>query len=230
MTIDFTPFFKKYEELVAAANQVFEKVRNEFPSCVKCELGCSDCCHALFDLTLVEALYINHKFNEKYSDRPDDKAALIEKANSADRNVYRIKRAAYKRLDAGESEKAILEDIGKERVRCPLLNAKNECDLYDQRPITCRFYGIPTAINGKGHTCGKSDFKEGEHYPTVNLDIIHSRLYQLSDEIVKAIQSRHSRMGDLLVPLSMALLTVYDDEYLGISPETDDQKGTGHDG
>lgn len=233
MEIDFTPFFKKYEELVATANQVFDQVKKEFPSCVKCKVGCSDCCHALFDLTLVEALYINHKFNEKFVDQPEEKSALIEKANSADRTVYRIKRAAYKDLENGKPEREILENLGKERVRCPLLNAQEQCDLYENRPITCRFYGIPTAIDGKGHTCGKSDFKPGEQYPTVNLDAIHSRLYQLSDEIVKAIGSRHSRMSDLLVPLSMALLTVYDEEYLGIpknEADTEKPKGVSQDG
>jgi len=173
MEIDFKPFFKKYEELVAAADHVFNQVKKEFPSCVKCESGCSDCCHALFDLTLVEALYINHKFNEKFGNLPEEKKALIDKANTADRTVYRIKRAAYKDLESGKSEQNILQDLAAERVRCPLLNAEDRCDLYENRPITCRFYGIPTAIGGKGHTCGKSNFKQGEHYPTVNLDVIH---------------------------------------------------------
>ena len=106
--------------------------------------------------------------------------------------------------------------MASERIRCPLLNDENLCSLYEYRPITCRFYGIPTSIGGKGHTCGKSGFVEGKQYPTVNLDIIHKRLYELSDELVKKIKSRHIKMAEMLVPLSMSLLTVYNEEYLGI--------------
>jgi Fe-S-cluster containining protein len=216
MTIDFTPFFEKYEELLKAADTVFEKVRAEYPDCVKCEEGCSDCCHALFDLTLIEALYINHHFNKAYRDRQEAKADIIEKANAADRQVYKIKKDAYKALESGIAEEDILADLAKKRMRCPLLNAQDLCSLYDHRPVTCRFYGIPTAIGGKGHTCGRSAFAPGEQYPTVNLDLIQRRLYQISDELVKALKTRYSKMSEILVPLSMALLTVYDDDYLGI--------------
>lgn len=217
MSIDFTPFFERYEALLKAADTVFEKVRKEYPACVKCEEGCSDCCHALFDLTLVEALYINHRFNRTFADRPEEKEKVIEQANAADRQVYKIKKDAYKALEAGASEEEILADLARKRLRCPLLNARDLCGLYDYRPITCRFYGIPTAIGGKGHTCGKSAFDAGEPYPTVNLDLIQRRLYEISDELVKALRTRYVKMSEMLVPLSMALLTVYDDEYLGIA-------------
>jgi Fe-S-cluster containining protein len=216
MTIDLEPFFEKYEALLKAADAVFEKVRSEYPDCVKCSEGCSDCCHALFDLTLIEALYINHHFNKAYRDRAADKDAIIEKANVADRTVYRIKRDAYKAVESGASEEDVLAELAKKRIRYPLLNAQELCSLYENRPITCRFYGIPTAIGGKGHTCGRSAFAPGEQYPTVNLDLIHQRLYQISDELVKALKTRYSKMSEMLVPLSMALLTVYDEEYLGI--------------
>jgi len=105
--------------------------------------------------------------------------------------------------------------MAAERVRCPLLNEENKCDLYAYRPVTCRLYGIPTAIGGRGHTCGLSGFQEGVSYPTVNLDSVHAKLRELSQEIVDALRSTHVKMGDVLMPLSMALLTVFDEEYLG---------------
>lgn len=219
MPIDLTPFFEKYEELLKAADAVFEKVEKEFPECVKCRQGCADCCHALFDLTLIEALYINHHFRKIYDNRPDAKAVLVKKANAADRQVYKIKRNAFKKVESGTPEEDVLAELAMERIRCPLLNENNRCDMYDYRPITCRFYGIPTAIGGKGHTCGLSGFKPGEAYPTVNLDAIQQRLTHISQEIVETIQSQYVKMGDMLVPLSMALLTIYDDEYLGLADE-----------
>ena len=214
MDFDFSPFFKKYEDVVSMAEKVFERVNNEYSDCVTCKKGCSDCCYALFDLSFIEALYINHYYNQKFGGK--DKAALEQKANKADRLIYKIKRQAYKAAQEGQSEMDILSEMAKERVRCPLLNDRDECDLYEHRPLTCRFYGIPTQIGGKAHTCGLSGFKEGEPYPTANLDIIHERLFEISRELVKALNSRYIKMGEMLVPLSMALLTVYDEEYLGI--------------
>jgi hypothetical protein len=59
MKIDFTPYFEKYQEIVKQVDELFERVQKEHPECVTCEIKCSDCCHALFDLTLIEAIYIN---------------------------------------------------------------------------------------------------------------------------------------------------------------------------
>ena len=223
MEIDFSPFFKKYEELVAMADTVFERVKKEYPECVTCKLECCDCCYALFDLSLIEGLYINYHFNKKFKGK--ERHMLIEKANRADREAYRIKKKAYKDFKAGKKEDDILTDIAEKRIRCPLLNEQNLCDMYEYRPITCRLYGIPTTIGGSGHTCGKSGFVEGKQYPTVNLDILQRNLYKISAELVKEIKSSYVKMADMLVPLSMALLTNYNEEYFGLKTvEKDSQK------
>ncbi len=214
MNINLSPYFKKYEELSAKVEGVFKRVCSEHSECVKCKIGCSDCCYALFDLTLIEALYVNLQFNNRFKGR--EREQLIDKANNADRQVYKIKKKAYKDLESGRDEADILNDISMERVRCVLLNEEEMCDLYEYRPITCRLYGIPTSIGGSAHTCGKSGFAEGEQYPTVNIDKIHEELYKISAELVKDIKSEYFKMGEMLVPLSMAVLTVYDEEYLGI--------------
>ena len=217
MDFDFTPYFQKYEALVAKAEGAFERVKQAHAECVKCKEQCTDCCYALFDLTLIEALYINHKFNEKISG--SQRAELLEKANEADRRVHKLKRQAFKALKDGKSEDEILADLARERIRCPLLNQTDLCDLYDNRPLTCRFYGIPTAIGGQGHTCGKSGFEKGGQYPTVKLDAVHNQLQQISAELIRDLKSRYLKLSDMLVPLSMALLTTYDDDYLGVGEE-----------
>jgi len=217
MSIDLTPYFEKYEALVTTADTAFDRIKNAYADCVECEEKCADCCFALFDLTLIEALYIHHRFNEKY--RGSKKVGLLEKANRADRRIYKVKRTAYQDLQSGRNEGEILAQMAFERVRCPLLNEKDLCDLYDYRPLTCRFYGVPTAIGGAGHTCGKSGFKQGEKYPTVNLDSIHSQLQQISAELLRDIQSRNIKLADLLIPLSSAMIMDFDDVYLGIADE-----------
>ena len=214
MDFDLTPYFKKYEQLVAAADKAFERVSSAFEECVKCKPSCSDCCFALFDLTLIEALYINHKFKETY--KGSDRVALMEKANRADRRIHRLKRNAFKSLQDGKEERQVLAELSLERVRCPLLNEKELCEMYDFRPITCRVYGIPFAIGDSGHTCGLSDFEPGNEYPTVNLSNVVARLQEISAELLRDLKSRNIRLADLLVPLSMALITDYDDAYMGV--------------
>ena len=217
MNVDLKPYFEKYEALVANADAAFDRVKDAYAECVKCKQQCADCCHALFDLTLIEALYLNHRFNEKFKGTP--KVELLEKANRADRRIHKLKRKAFKEFKAGKNEGAILAEMALERVRCPLLNEEELCDLYDNRPLTCRFYGIPTAIGGAGHTCGQSGFEQGEQYPTVNLDVVHNRLQQISAELLRDIKSKNVRLADILVPVSMAMVTDYDDVYMGIAEE-----------
>jgi Fe-S-cluster containining protein len=214
MVFDFNPYFGKYEKLVAASEAAFERVRNTHNECVKCSQGCADCCHAVFDLTLIEALYLNHRFKEKLTG--DKKSAIEESANRSDRQLNKIKRRAHQEFQAGRSEAEILTDLARERVRCPLLNAQDLCELYEYRPLTCRFYGIPTAINGQGHTCGLSGFKQGETYPTVNLDAITARLQEISAELVRDLKTRFVKLADMLVPVSTALLSEFDEIYLGL--------------
>ena len=219
MDFDFTPYFEKYEELVAAAEDAFKRVKNDHPDCVKCKVGCADCCHALFDLTLIEALYINHKFKAAFAG--EKREPLLARANRSDRKVFKIKKKAGKLLKEGCRDEEILERIAAETVRCALLNDQDLCDLYECRPITCRLYGVPTAIGGKGHTCGLSGFSKGDAYPTANLDRIQSALIALSNALVADLKSKYTTMGEMLVPLSMALLADYDDAYLGLEEEAE---------
>jgi len=217
MDNELEPFFNQYETLVKMADSLFTQVSREHSDCVTCKIECADCCHALFDLTLIEALYLNHHFNRTFNG--PEKDTLLEVANRADRSVYQIKRRTHQALKKGTAEADILTRLAEERVRCPLLNENNQCRLYTFRPITCRLYGIPTSIQGAGHTCGRSGFIMGTAYPTVNLDIIHRKLFEISAALVKDLRSRHLKMADMLLPVSMALLTVFDRDYLGLSPE-----------
>jgi len=224
MKIDFTLYFEKYKALSAKADEMFAKVQNEFPECITCEIKCADCCHALFDLTLIEAIYINHRVNEMFEGKKLE--TIIDKSNRADRKTYKVKRKAYQDKEAGKNEVEILMEIAAERVRCPLLNEDDMCDLYEYRPITCRLYGMPTSTGGIGHTCGKSAFVEGKPYPTANLDVLQKKLYEISAELVGQIKTKYVKMAEMLVPLSMAILTDYDEDQLGIAETEKDEEET----
>lgn len=221
--MDLTQFFEAYEALVKQTDAAFDKVKEQFPEGVVCKVGCSDCCHALFDLTLIEALYIKAKFDERF--QGEERELIIERANNADRTIYKLKRQAYKDHESGKkSENEILEAMAMQKVRCPALNDDDKCAIYDVRPLTCRIYGIPTVIGGKAHTCGISGFKEGESYPTLRLDAVYQKLYDISFELSQSIETKYPKLAEMLVPLSMALLTEYTEEYLGVAKPRQDQE------
>jgi Fe-S-cluster containining protein len=221
MNTDFSLFYERYEALREQADAAFARTQGLHPDLVRCSVGCADCCYALFDVTLIEAMYINHRFGIEFGGTRRD--TLLERCNQADRAIYRIKRRAYQQLSDGGDENAIIGALAREKVRCPLLTDQNRCEIYSFRPITCRLYGVPLRIGSDAHTCGLSGFEKGVAYPTVHVDVLQNRLANLSADMVERIGSRHLRMGNILVPLSMALLTNYDESYLGIEPETTQQ-------
>ncbi|MBQ3060138.1 MAG: YkgJ family cysteine cluster protein [Desulfovibrio sp.] len=217
MIPDLTPIFARYESLRAEVDSLFARIRQDYPSCVTCKEGCSDCCHALFDLSLIEAMYINQAFARSIPYGPQ-RSAILTRASETDRRLTRLKRELYRAEKDGESPASVMARAAQIRLRCPLLDEDDRCLCYDFRPITCRIYGIPTAIGGQGHVCGFSAFEQGQGYPTVQMDKLQGRLEALSHEIAATVKSRFSELHETYVPLSMALITRYDEVYLGIGP------------
>jgi Fe-S-cluster containining protein len=214
MALDFTEYFERYEAVTAEVDAVFAKFETEMSDLVKCGKGCSDCCYALFDVTLVEAMYINNKFNKKFSGL--ERSTIMTRADQADRQIHKLKRKVFKASQEGKSASEILMEVSKARVRCPMLSDDDLCEIYEDRPITCRLYGVPTSIGGEAHTCRKTGFKGGEKYLTVNMDIVLDKLLAIGKDLQKGIGSRFKELGDILLPLSMALVTEYDEQYLGV--------------
>ncbi len=226
--IDLSPYFAKYEQLMQGVDKIFQRMSNDYPGEVKCSNGCTDCCFALFDLTLVEALYLNRQFQELGQ---DVKNMILVEADKADRKTHKIKRKLFKAHEGGASEEEILKSAGQERVQCPLL-VEDRCVLYEFRPLTCRLYGLPMKVGESTVSCSRSGFEPGVQYPTVDMQKLHEQLLHLSQELAKGIGTRYAELHTVLVPVSMALLTEYGQEYLGIdAPENScessskDQKG-----
>ncbi len=215
MALDLKEHFVKYEALVQMVDGIFDRVKNEYPKEVFCREKCSDCCYAIFDLTLIEALYLNNKFLNTFSGKT--KNDLFEIADKTDRVLVKMKRKAYKEVKNGAEQLEIVAKMSQERIRCPLLGEDNLCVMYEHRPITCRVYGIPTSTAGTSHICGRTNFKQGDAYPTLNMDKIYTQLQLLSAQLVKDINSEKTRMHEILIPVSMAMVTQFNEEYLGVN-------------
>lgn len=217
MVPDLTPIFTQYEKLRALVDQAFATVGQKHPDCMACHVGCSDCCHALFDVSLVEAMYINRAFRQKFDYGPE-RSALLERASKIDRQLAKVKKSLFSEYKQSRDAENILHEAAEMRMPCPLLDENNKCILYEARPITCRAYGVPTSIAGQGHVCGLAGFNQGGQYPTLKLDSIQAALNDMSIAIEKAVHSRFDKLHEVLMPVSMALLTSFDDTFLGIGP------------
>lgn len=214
MALDLKKNFVQYEALVQVVDGVFDRVKQEFPKEVFCREKCSDCCYAIFDMPLIEALYLKFRFLEKFSGKARND--LMEIADKTDRALVKLKRDAFKKVQKGADQLEIVGRMSQERVRCPLLGTDDLCVLYEFRPITCRIYGIPTSTAGKSHICGRTNFVQGNPYPTLNMDKIYTQLQLLSAQLIKDIRSGNIRMHEMLIPVSMALVTDFNEEYLGV--------------
>lgn len=214
MALDLRTSFVKYEALVELVDGIFNRVKTEFPKEVFCREKCSDCCYAIFDLTLIEALYIKDRFLKKFSGK--QKNDIMEIADKTDRALVRMKRDAFVKVKEGADELDVIGQMSMERVRCPFLGEDNLCLMYEVRPITCRVYGIPVSTMGKSHICGRTEFKQGNPYPTLNMDKIYTQLQLLSAELIKDIRSTNIRMHEMLIPVSMAIITDFNEDYLGL--------------
>jgi Fe-S-cluster containining protein len=99
--------------------------------------------------------------------------------------------------------------LGKQRVRCPFLSDREECSLYDKRPIICRIYGVPfslmTGDKERSYVCNISGFQEKVTYPTVKLYKIYNELCKLSEELFKKVGSTHPEKVTLMLPLSRVI-------------------------
>jgi Fe-S-cluster containining protein len=203
--MNFDHLFKCYELLVDKAESAFHKVKMEYEESVRCELHCSDCCHAVFGLFLIEAAYIREHF--ELID-PGQKHQVLLRGKSADQAFEKLEH----KLKTFENDPHMQAyTLARERIRCPLLDEQNECILYHRRPITCRVYGIPTKIQGKARVCGKTGFKDHGRYPTFDLDGIYRNLYTLSQELLMDIGVDPSDRASLLISMSKTIRTPLDE-------------------
>ncbi len=204
LAVDLNRLFKSYELLVDKADAAFRKMEKEHGTCINCQRHCSDCCHAVFGLFLIEAAYIKQHFDQL--DSKVGREALL-RCNDTERALKRLEI----RLQRCENDPQMQTHLlGRERIRCPLLDENQDCILYPYRPITCRVYGIPTKIQGKARVCGKAGFKRGESYPAFDLDEVYRDLHSLSRELLNSEEKSDPEKASFLISVAKAISTVQD--------------------
>jgi Fe-S-cluster containining protein len=196
--------FGKYLQEVRKADYLFKTIQEKYPDSVRCRIRCCDCCHAVFGVFPIEAAYINYHFN-----RLDRKVRrdVLRRAEKAEDEMLKAKDSLKVFED---NPKMKVFGLGKQRVRCPLLQDSEECVLYENRPIICRIYGVPYSLKQgdkeQAFVCSVSGFQEKVTYPTVKLDKIYHELCQLSKELLtEAGYLNPAAKANLMLPLSRIL-------------------------
>jgi Fe-S-cluster containining protein len=156
--------FSDFLFLLNQLDNTLKEVHKLYNQAVLCKKGCSDCCNAFFDVSLIEAIFILNSFKQL-----DDATQNTIINNSQKSNK--------------ESQKQQNLHPDKRRIRCPLLSENEDCMLYEARPVNCRVYGAPVSFGNISHVCGKSGFNEGIQYQTLKMDKIQGYLYDISVKI-----------------------------------------------
>lgn len=114
---------KKYFDLTNLIQQEFERNILKYGDKIKCQKGCSKCCHRVFKITEFDSFIIK-KYFESFAD--ENISSLKNKALSY---LELLKKTDDKELTA--------------YIPCPALGHNGECLIYDCRPVICRRFGPP---------------------------------------------------------------------------------------
>jgi Fe-S-cluster containining protein len=203
--MNISQLFRSYEFLADEADAAFHRMEKEHGTCIKCQRYCSDCCHAVFGLFIIEAAFIKQHFDRL--DGEEIQEALL-RCGDMERALKRLEIRLQKHEDDPQMQAYVM---AQERIRCPLLNDNKDCILYPSRPITCRIYGVPTKIHGKARVCGKAEFRKGESYPAFDLDEVYRDLFNLSKELLNSAEKGDPEKASLLISVSKAISTPLED-------------------
>lgn len=130
-----------YEALLKVVNNEINRVEKRFEISSSCQKGCAACCYQPIYITEIEADFIIQEI-QKMSDKDKENVRVQAKNIMAQ---IRKKNIPYKLSPKDDENKNDLEYL-QLKLKCPLLNEKNECMTYNVRPQACyiyRNYGNP---------------------------------------------------------------------------------------
>jgi Fe-S-cluster containining protein len=133
---------ERYGDLLREVDEWFSSCISLAGGEISCGSGCSDCCRGLFDITLLDARYLNHGF-QMLDDHT--KSSVIEKAQhrvALLQGIWPEFAEPYILNYRPEEDWEILMP-DSDATPCPLLGEDGRCLVYDYRPMTCRLHGLP---------------------------------------------------------------------------------------
>ena len=110
---------------------------------LKCRPGCTQCCIGVFAISQLDAMRLRAGLARLQLADTERAAAVLHRAREA---TLRLSESFPGDLQTGmlnDSEEERFEDFANDEP-CPVLDpATGTCDLYTDRPMTCRVFGPP---------------------------------------------------------------------------------------
>jgi Fe-S-cluster containining protein len=132
----------RYGDLLGEVDAWFQRCLEQHPELIACSNGCSACCRGLFDITLLDAMYLKRGFDRL----PEPLKAELVQAASRRLELLSLENPAFVEpwLLNGIPEEdwdALMPE--EDETPCLLLSETGGCLVYEYRPMTCRLNGIP---------------------------------------------------------------------------------------
>lgn len=174
----FQEYFPRLEEVLGGCDQLFQEMKARYPKELRCQRGCDDCCHQVLDLSLLEALYLNHAFHKAGRGLRRDIQRNAAKAEEKLKTID-IKRRGVIDIIQYQAQAAALDSLS---TPCPLLKG-GDCALYEHRPAMCRIFGLPLLKDSVATSCPKNGFVKGAEYPAIDFSAVRREIFQVEAEM-----------------------------------------------
>ena len=130
-----------YRHLLGEVDDWFTNCLQTGGPMLACRGGCSACCRALFDITLLDAWLLK----EAFARLPKEVQAQVIKRCQPRRTELLGRwpelNNPYLLNALPESEWSFMPEA--DQTPCPLLDENGFCLIYTARPMTCRLHGLP---------------------------------------------------------------------------------------
>ena len=145
---NLVPTVNAYRQLLTEIDGWFTACLQAGGSIISCRGGCSACCRALFDITLLDAWLLKDAFAAL---APDVQAQVLDRCQSRVTELRgRWPKLSHPYLLNALPEEEWLSMPEEDQTPCPLLDENGYCLVYAARPMTCRLHGLPNVdISGE---------------------------------------------------------------------------------
>jgi len=133
---------ERYGVLLQEVDRWFDGCIQRHGDRIACNRGCSACCRGLFDITILDALYLRSGIDDlpeavqqSLRLRAADRLAALTAINPSFGAPWILNR-----IPEDDWEELMPEE---DETPCLLLAEDGSCLVYGQRPMTCRLNGIP---------------------------------------------------------------------------------------
>lgn len=201
----------RYGALLGEVDSWFRHCLERHPDLVACRNGCSECCRGLFDITLLDAMYLRRGFDLL----PEQLKAELARGASLRLEMLSHVNPAFMEpwllngIPEDDWEELMPEE---DETPCLLLSEAGECLVYDYRPMTCRLNGIPL-IDVSGEELFDEwctlNFTEADPRRLADLRFGFTELFArellLFQELIRSLTGSARNEVDLFIPAAVVL-------------------------